>query len=89
MLRPGVVWFGEAIDPSLVARVERFLHDPVDVVLAVGTTAAFGYIVDWMTRGGLLVEINPDETAASHLADHVIRRPAGESLPELIACAGM
>jgi NAD-dependent deacetylase len=89
LLRPGVVWFGEMLDPEPIGRVEAFLRRPIDLVLAVGTTAAFGYVVDWMTRSGMLVEINPDETAASPHADHRIRRPAGEALPELLARAGV
>jgi NAD-dependent deacetylase len=85
LCRPGVVWFGEALDAAPLARVERFLAAPVDVVLLAGTTALFGYIVDWATRSGLLVEINPAQTAASDRADHVVRGPAGEALPRLLA----
>ncbi len=84
LCRPGVVWFGESLDAAPLARVERFLAEPVDVVLLVGTTAVFGYIVEWATRSGALVEINPEETAASDRADHVIRAPAGEALPRLL-----
>jgi NAD-dependent deacetylase len=85
LCRPGVVWFGEALNAEPLARVEEFLATPVDVVLLVGTTAVFGYIVDWATRSGLLVEINPDETAASARADRVVRAPAGQALPLLLA----
>ena len=31
LLRPGVVWFGERLDPRLVARIEGFLDVTVDV----------------------------------------------------------
>lgn len=84
LCRPGVVWFGEALEAAPLARVERFLAQPVDVVLLAGTTALFGYIVDWATRCGLLVEINPEETVASRRAGHVIREPAGKALPRLL-----
>jgi NAD-dependent deacetylase len=84
LCRPGVVWFGEALEVAPLARVEGFLATPVDVVLLVGTTAVFSYIVEWATRSGLLVEINPEETAASDRADHVVRAPAGEALPRLL-----
>jgi NAD-dependent deacetylase len=84
LCRPGVVWFGESLEAAALARVERFLATPVDVVLLIGTTAVFGYIVDWATRGGLLVEINPEETAASDRADHAVRASAGEALPRLL-----
>ena len=87
LCRPGVVWFGEALPHAPLARVEAFLAEPVDLVLLIGTTAVFGYIVEWATRGGLLVEINPEATVASDRADLVVRAPAGEALPRLLRLA--
>jgi NAD-dependent deacetylase len=85
MLRPGVVWFGEGLDPRQIARVERFMDRPVDLVLAIGTTAIFGYIIDWSTRGARLVEINPEPTALSDRADWVYRHRATDALSHIIA----
>ena len=52
LMRPGVVWFGESLDLQQIARVENFLDaGPCDYVLVIGTTALFGYIVDWALRG--------------------------------------
>lgn len=89
MMRPGVVWFGEALDPRRIARVEAWLDDAVcDRVFVIGTTAMFGYIVDWALRaadrGGCLIEINPDTTALSQFATESIREPAGAVLPRLV-----
>ena len=89
MMRPGVVWFGEMLDPTRITRVEAFLDDgDADVVLVIGTTAMFGYIVDWAMRatgdGGRLIEINPDPTPLSSFASQCIRKPAGEALPPLV-----
>jgi NAD-dependent deacetylase len=89
MMRPGVVWFGETLDPERIAKVETFLTDGrVDVVLVIGTTAMFGYIVDWAVRaanaGGRLIEINPDATTLSGFVAQSIRKPAGEALPDLV-----
>jgi len=89
-LRPGVVWFGESLPPHEVARVEGFLADgPCDLVLVVGTTALFGYIVRWATDAkgatGRLFEINPEETPVSAIATEAIRRPAAMALPALVA----
>ncbi len=86
-LRPGVVWFGEQLDPRLVARVESFIGPGGCATIVVGTTAQFGYIVDWArraSRGGTLVEVNPDETPLSPFATEVIRAPAAAALPSLI-----
>jgi NAD-dependent deacetylase len=86
-MRPGVVWFGEILDPALLARVESFVSNAGCTVIVVGTTAQFGYIVDWSvraSRGGRLIEINPERTPLSDLATEVIRAPATASLPALV-----
>lgn len=86
LMRPGVVWFGEMLDPCKIDIVENFLaRGVVDLTLVVGTTAVFGYIVDWATRRSRrLIEINPDTTALSELASQSIREPAAIALPRLI-----
>lgn len=89
LMRPGVVWFGEQLDPHQIMRVENFLAEGVcDVVLVIGTTAIFGYIVDWSVRAGgekgQLIEINPAETALSRFATRTIREPATVALPRLL-----
>lgn len=89
LMRPGVVWFGEQLDPHEITRVENFLaKEPCDAVIVIGTTATFGYIIDWALRArgkaGRLVEINPDETALSPFATEIIREPAAAALPRLV-----
>ena len=91
LLRPGVVWFGEMLDPAVLRRVENFVgRADSDLVVVVGTTATFAYIVDWALRAkgssGLLVEINPEGTPLSGLADVVFRERAAEVLPRLLGC---
>ncbi len=88
--RPGVVWFGESLDPLQIDRVERFLSaGPCDAVLVVGTTAVFGYIVDWAVSAcagtGQLIEVNPAATELSRYATETIRASASEALPPLAA----
>lgn len=88
-LRPGVVWFGEMLDPRQIDRVEAFLDDgPCDTVIVVGTTASFGYIVDWARRAqgtaGRLIDVNPEASAISPLATEVVRAPAAVALPAIV-----
>jgi len=88
-LRPGVVWFGETIDQAVFQRIDHFIAaGDCDLVLVVGTTAVFQYIVNWAiaARGktGLMVEVNPEETVLSSVADVLYRRRAAEVLPKLI-----
>jgi NAD-dependent deacetylase len=89
LMRPGVVWFGEQLDPANIERVENFLAGgPCDVAIVAGTTAMFGYIVDWALRasrdGGRLIEVNPETTALSEVATEFIREPAGSALPNMV-----
>ena len=89
LMRPGVVWFGEQLDLRRIERVENYLaRAGCDVVIVAGTTAAFGYIIDWALRArhqdGQLIEVNPDPTPLSAFATHLIREPAGIALPRLV-----
>jgi NAD-dependent protein deacetylase/lipoamidase len=89
LMRPGVVWFGEQLDSREIERVETYLDGgPCHTVIVVGTTALFGYIIDWAMRAagknGRLVEVNPEETSLSPYATEVIREPAAVALPELV-----
>jgi NAD-dependent deacetylase len=89
LMRPGVVWFGEQLDLRKIEQVENYLaRASCDVVIVAGTTAAFGYIIDWALRArdpdGQLIEVNPDPTPLSRFATHLIREPAGIALPRLV-----
>jgi NAD-dependent deacetylase len=89
LMRPGVVWFDEELDPQMEGRVRDCLAGgDCDIVLAIGTTATFDYILQWAAAGrgqnGWLVEINPHETVLSQRADQVIRERAAAVLPDLV-----
>ncbi|HZG69113.1 MAG TPA: NAD-dependent deacylase [Herpetosiphonaceae bacterium] len=91
-LRPDVVWFGEGIP-------EHALHPALDacataqVFMSVGTSAvvapAASFHLIAKRRGAKVVEINPEQTAVSMMADWSIRGKAGEILPELVRRLGI
>ena len=88
-MRPGVVWFGERLPLSELQRVENYLdRGACDLVIVAGTTAAFGYIVDWALRAsgnsGELLEVNPEETPISQFATQLVREPAAIALPRIV-----
>jgi NAD-dependent deacetylase len=88
-LRPGVVWFGEGLDPREVARVDNYVRArPCDAVLVVGTTVAFEYIVHWTRlaagRRGRLIEINPDDQFLGALGAEWVKEKAASALPRLV-----
>jgi NAD-dependent deacetylase len=89
LMRPGVVWFGEQLDLEKIGIVENFVTGgDCDLVIVAGTTALFGYIIDWALRArghtGQLVEVNPEETSLSPFATESVREPAGVALPRLV-----
>jgi len=88
LMRPGVVWFGEPLPLRETERVENYLQrDSCGIVFVAGTTATFGYIIDWALRasrrGGELIEVNPEETPLSRFATRLVREPAAIALPRL------
>ena len=88
-MRPGVVWFGEQLSRNELERVEDFLDGGAcDVVIVAGTTATFGYIIDWALRasrdGAELIEVNPEETPLSRFATRLVREPAAIALPRIV-----
>jgi NAD-dependent deacetylase len=85
ILRPGVVWFGEAIPTSALEATERALD--CDVCLVVGTSSvvypAAGLAFEAKTRGAFTVEINPEATPASSSLDLAIAGKAEEVLDQI------
>jgi NAD-dependent deacetylase len=89
LMRPGVVWFGEQLPWDELRRVENYLEaGPCDFVIVAGTTATFGYIIDWALRAiasdGELIEVNPEETPLSRFATQRVRERAALALPWIV-----
>jgi NAD-dependent deacetylase len=89
LMRPGVVWFGEQLPSDELRRVENYLKaGPCDFVIVAGTTATFGYIIDWALRAsakdGELIEVNPEETPLSQFATQRVLQPAALALPRIV-----
>ena len=89
LMRPGVVWFGEQLPWNELQRIENYLgRRSCDLVIVAGTTATFGYIIDWALRassgGGELVEVNPEGTPLSSFATRLVREPAAIALPRIV-----
>ena len=84
-LRPGVVWFGEAIPAAALAAAKRALA--CDVCLIVGTSSvvypAAGLALEARARGAFTVEINPEATPASGAVDLALPGRAEEVLDDL------
>ena len=83
LIRPGVVWFGESLDPVIVDRAEAAAD--CDVFMTIGTSAvvypAAGLIDIARRRGAYTVEINPEPTPAT--VDLALRGGAEDVLPAI------
>jgi NAD-dependent deacetylase len=89
LMRPGVVWFGEQLPWNELQRVEEYLdRGACNLVIVAGTTATFGYIIDWALQArapnGELIEVNPEATPLSQFATRLVREPAAIALPKLV-----
>lgn len=87
VVKGDTVMFGEPIPPdALDACIEQSRH--CDCMLLIGTSAvvypAAGFPIDVKRAGGILIEINPNETPLTEMSDIVVRAPAGESLPLIV-----
>lgn len=90
-LRPDVVWFGEGI-PEAALRVAFDAAAGCDLFVSVGTSAvvqpAASLPLLAKRMGARVLEINPEQTALSVIADWSLRDKAGELLPEMIRRLG-
>lgn len=87
-VRPGVVWFGEALPADAWAAAEA-AATTADVVLVVGTSGlvqpAASLPLLARRRGAIVVEINPEPTALTAHVDHAWPATAATALPALAA----
>lgn len=87
LMRPDVVWFGEALDASVLDASMAAAHG-ADVCLVVGTSALVypaASIPDVTAAGGgRVIEVNLTRTPLSAAADASLEGPAGQVLPELL-----
>ena len=83
LLRPAVVWFGESLPQGAWAQAVEAAAS-ADLFLVIGTSAlvqpAASLPLLAKQNGARLVEINPDPTPLSRLADLAIRGKAAEVL---------
>jgi len=87
LLRPGVVWFGEALSEEAVTASFEAAR-AADVVLVVGTSSlvypAAALPQAARAAGAFVVEINPEPTPLTPLADLSLRGPAAALLPAIV-----
>lgn len=87
LLRPGVVWFGEAIPPDAMQAADAAAGD-CDLFLSIGTSSlvwpAAGLAERAAAGGATLAEINPEATPLSAHCDFRIAAGAATAMPKLV-----
>lgn len=87
LVRPGVVWFGESLDPDVISRAADATR--CDAFLTVGTSAivypAAGLVHQAKRNGAFTIEINLEETSASTAVDVALHGKAEDLLAEIDA----
>ena len=87
LLRPDIVWFGEALPEDVFASAFE-VASQAEVILVVGTSGivepAASLARLTKANGGITVEINPEDTPLSSMMDLVVNEKAGEFLPTIM-----
>lgn len=90
-VRPGAVWFGEALPQDEWVRAERAV-DECDFMVVVGTSGVVYPAATLPLRavdaGATVVEINPQATDLSPHVQHTWRTTAAAGLPALVDAIG-
>lgn len=88
MLRPNIVWFGEAL-PERALSAALVASRACDLMLVVGTSAvvqpAASMPLVAKQSGAFVIEINPDPTPITPYVDLALQGKAGELVPEVVA----
>lgn len=87
LLRPDVVWFGEALPEQVLARAAREAGE-CDLFFSIGTSAvvfpAASLVYEAMRNRAVTVEVNPTPTAQAGELTHALKGPSGQILPRLV-----
>jgi NAD-dependent deacetylase len=91
LLRPDAVLYEERIPEEALELLIREQHKGFDLVFSIGTTSLFHYVTEPIMiaarNGTPVVEINPDQTPISKLADFRFPEPASRIMQALFQVA--
>jgi NAD-dependent deacetylase len=85
-IRPDVVWFGEMLDENIIDEAFTWTEE-AQMFLVIGTSAlvhpAASLPLVAKRHGATLIEINPDETPRTPIADFHLAMKSGDCLPKI------
>jgi len=87
IVRPNIVLFEEMLPEPAIERLQHILSEPLDMVVSIGTSAAFPYIVQPLLigrrQGAICVDINPDAALARYV-DYQLPLSAAAAMAQLL-----
>ena len=90
-VRPDVVWFGEMLLEATLNQAVQ-ISERCDVMLVVGTSGLVtpaAALPSYARRAGaIIIEVNPDYSAITRIADLKLDGPSGEILPLVVEALG-
>jgi NAD-dependent deacetylase len=87
LIRPSVVWFGEALSEDALRKAfDAAQH--CDLMFVIGTSGLVhpAASLPFITRrkGGVVIEVNPDQTPITEVANVFIKQASGTAMPALL-----
>lgn len=87
-VRPAVVWFGEILPSASVDHAYAAVRH-AEVMLVIGTSGlvstAANLAYEAKAHGAIIIEINPEDSGSTPIAEVWLQAPSGEVLPRLLA----
>jgi len=87
VMRPKVVWFGEQLDPNDLERSFLFASE-ADCCIVIGTSGLVypAAQIPFLAKrnDACVIEINPEYSGITQIADYFLQGPAGEIMPKLV-----
>jgi len=87
LLRPDIMWFGEAYDSTMMGDILASLSRG-GIMLVVGTSGHVHPAADFArfarSQGAFCIEVNPNGSLIESDMDALMRAPSGEVLPQLL-----
>jgi NAD-dependent deacetylase len=88
LVRPAVVWFGGLLPLDIFEQAQRAVQS-CDLLLVVGASGVVYPAAELpftaQRTGATVIEINPEQTPVSEIADVFLQGPSGQLLPQLVA----
>ncbi|MEM7453552.1 MAG: NAD-dependent deacylase [Planctomycetota bacterium] len=88
MLRPDVIWFGEALNPGYLNAASEAAMT-CEVFFSIGTSSLVhpaASLAEFAKHSGArIVEVNPNPTPLTPIVDYALHGAGGEVLPELVS----